>query len=295
MQRFQKLAVGLARTDADTELLRYAAMLVRLGTVTEVRLIHVLPDGPVDVDTERVRGELAAAARAHFTGTPAALTVDVLTGPLLDRLLAFTADHAIDLLVLGHRRSHPGRRALARRLAMKAPCSIWMVPEGSPASLDRILVPVDFSEPAADALRVATSMARLAGHGEVLALNVYFNESTTTYEGYDQVLRSREEEAFRAFVAPIDSQGIRITPVFVEGVNAAAVINRTAEKQGCDLVVMATRGRTRSAAILLGSVTEEAITDTKLPLLVVKHHGAHLGFLRALLEKSLHEHGPKFD
>jgi hypothetical protein len=74
------------------------------------------------------------------------------------------------------------------------------------------------------------------------------------------------------------------------------VINRVAERHGCDLVVMASRGRSRSAAILLGSVAEEAITEARVPLLVVKHYGAQLGVLRALLEKGLGRQGnPQFD
>ena len=76
-----------------------------------------------------------------------------------------------------------------------------------------------------------------------------------------------------------------MTPVFEEAANVAHAINRVAAQRGCDLVVMATRGRSRSAAILLGSVTEETIVETRVPLLVVKHYGAQLGLLQALLDK----------
>ena len=290
MHRFRHLAVGLSRTAADAGLLRYAAMVARLGTVGEVRFAHVLPppaDPAAAHDHDRTQEEVRAAVREHFTGVPdgVRLDYDVLKGPLLDRLLAYTAEQEVDLLLIGHRRDHPGRSALARRLAMKAPCSVWMVPDGAPAALDRILVPVDYSEHAADALRVATALAHLAGHGECLALHVYFNEAPVTYEEYEQVLRGQEAEAYRRFVAPIDCQGVRVTPAFEEAANVAHAINRVAAQRGCDLVVMATRGRSRSAAILLGSVTEETIVETRVPLLVVKHYGAQLGLLQALLDK----------
>ena len=48
---------------------------------------------------------------------------------------------------------------------------------------------------------------------------------------------------------------------------------------------MATRGRSRSSAILLGSVAEEMILATRVPLLVVKHFGARMGVLQALLDR----------
>jgi nucleotide-binding universal stress UspA family protein len=299
MHRFRRLMVALARTDADPGLIRYAAAVARLGTAAEVRFVHVLPPNPADgPGPEEVRGELEKAVYAHFEDVPAAVRLhyDAPRGPLLDQFLEHTAATQTDLLLLGHRASHPGRWALARRLAMKAPCSVWMVPDGFPAAIGHILVPVDFSEPTADSLRVAVSMAKLAGRDEVLALHVYFNEARVTYEEYDQVIRGEEQQTFREFVGPLDPQGVKVTPLFEEGANVAHVINRVAERHGCDLVVMATRGRSRSAAILLGSVAEEAITETRVPLLVVKHYGAQLGVIRALLEKGFGRQGnPQFD
>ena len=126
VHRFRRLMVGVSGTDADAGLLDYAAMVARLGTATEVRFAHVLPPG---ADEVRARQEVEKAVRPHFAHVPAAVTrsFEVVTGPLLDRLLELTAEHETDLLFLGHRHDHPGRWALARRLSMKATCSIWMV------------------------------------------------------------------------------------------------------------------------------------------------------------------------
>lgn len=140
-----------------------------------------------------------------------------------------------------------------------------MVQEGAPAELERILVPIDFSEPAADSLRFATSMARLSSSAECLALHVYFNEAVITYEGCDQVLRGQEEQAYQQFIAPINCQGVQVTPLFEECANVGHAIGRVAEKHGVDLIVMATRGRSQSAAILLGSVTEDVIIEARVP------------------------------
>jgi SulP family sulfate permease len=301
VHRYRHLLVGLTRSSEDAGLIRYAAMLLGLGVVEEVRFVHVLPM-PADLsaahDHDHVLGELRQEVASYLGDIPDRVQVyyDVLKGPLTDRLLAFAAEQEADLIVVGHRRGSPRQRFLARRLAMKAPCSVWMVPEGSPATLDRVLVPIDFSEPAADAMLVATSMARLSGHSALLALHVYFNEARVTYEEYDQVLRGQEQEAFRRFLAPIDCKGVDVMPLFVEGANVAHVIGRTAQEQGADLIIMATRGRSRSAAILLGSVTEDTIVETRLPLLVVKHFGARMGVLQVLLDRRFrHRGGPQTD
>jgi nucleotide-binding universal stress UspA family protein len=300
MDRYKHLMVGLARTAADAGLIRYAAMVARLGTAHEIRLVHVLPSSTEATvhAHDRVLCELEAEVRPHLSDLPDSTRVcfDVLKGPLFDRLLAVAAEQEADLMLVGHGRANPGQRALARRLAMKAPCSVWMVPEGAAPQLRRFLVPIDFSDYAADTMQVATSLARLADHPEVLALHVFFNEASVSYEGYEEVLRGQEAAAFERFLAPVKCHGVKVTPLFVEGAQPGHVINRVAAEQGADLILMASRGRSRSAAILLGSVTEETLMEARVPVLVVKHFGAQLGLLQVLLDRSFRQkRTPRFD
>ena len=50
---------------------------------------------------------------------------------------------------------------------------------------------------------------------------------------------------------------------------------------------MGTRGRSRSAAVLLGSETEQTLMTTGVPVLTVKHFGARLRLSQALREERL--------
>ena len=297
MHQYRNFMVALAGTDEDAGLIHHAAKIAQLGTANEVRFVHVMagpgcPSNAVRSHDEAL-DELQVAVQRHSAGLPASVQVsyDVLTGPLTDQLLAYAAEKQIDLLLLGHRLDPPGRKPLARRLAMKAPCSVWMVPQNSKPSLRRILVPIDFSEPAADSLRVAISLAAMSRGSECLALHVYFNEAVITYEEYGAVLRGQEEQAYQQFVAPINCQGVKLTPLFEEGANVANAIARAAEQHNVDLIVMATRGRSRSSSILLGSVAEEMILESRVPILVVKHFGARLGVLQALLDRRFRHQG----
>lgn len=290
MKRFQRLMVGLTRDESDAGLIRYAAMVARLGTAHEVRFVHVLPtaaDSAIRMDHEHAVAQLKSEVAMHFGNVPDTVEAyyDVLKGPLLDRLLQFAAEQEDDVTFVGCGQGESARRSLARRLAMKGPCSVWIVPDDSPPQIRRILVPVDFSEYAADAIQVATSLAQLLGHTECLALHVYFNEAAVTFEEYDQVLRGQEEQAFQAFITPLDCHGIQVKPLFVEGANVAGAILRVADEKAVDLIVIPCRGRSRSAAILLGSVTEETIHRSRIPIVVVKHFGASLGLLQVLLDR----------
>ena len=62
------------------------------------------------------------------------------------------------------------------------------------------------------------------------------------------------------------------------------------------LKVMATRGRTRSAIVLSGSVTEGAVIEARTRVLVVKRSGARLSLLQVLMDRGVRrKRNPQFD
>lgn len=285
MKRYRRMMVCLSCTDDDAALIQYAGIPAKLDTLDEIRFVHVVPGvGELKeaAATARAYVESTVAERVGETWPNTRIRCDVLSGPLLDRLIQYSAEEEIDLLMVGHRLSQPRRSALGRRLAMKAPCSVWIVPEGTPSSIRRILVPCDFSQHSAEAASVAISLSRIAD-AECVALYVYLNESRAEYEEYEVLVRGHEDEVLAKFLAPLDTSGVQVTPIFAEGMDVADVIQREAGRKQADMVVMSTRGRSPSAAVLLGSVTEQVIIDSHVPMLAVKHFGAQLGALQALL------------
>ena len=97
MQRFQHLMVCLTRSESDFGLIRYAAMLARLDTATEVRFVHVLPApqaGSPAHEHDRALQELEQTVGEAFLNVPDYVKVhcDVLKGPLSDRHLEFAAE-----------------------------------------------------------------------------------------------------------------------------------------------------------------------------------------------------------
>jgi len=291
---FRRALVAVHQTVQDASLLSYAGMLARQGAIGELHLVHVLPIPQEKTDSagaaaEEATNKMLAALKAE-TGRqlgklPESLMTHhtILRGPLVDQLLQYAVSEQIDVVLLGHRQDHPLRRSLARRLTKLAPCSVWLVPEGSKSAVKRVLVPIDFSPLSASALAVAARFATMAGLREVTALHVYFDESRTSYEGADEVIRGDETEHFNAFVSKIDASGVKIEPLFREGVHPAHTIRQVAQEQSMDLIVMETRGRTRSAAVLLGSVAQETLVESTTPVLVVKTSGPQVGLLRALV------------
>ncbi|HMP78700.1 MAG TPA: universal stress protein, partial [Pirellulaceae bacterium] len=184
----------------------------------------------------------------------------------------------------GHRRLRSGRRSLARRLAMLGPMAVWMVPEGSPIHISKILAPTDFSEHAAESVAMAVTIARHAGLSCCRALHVAFDASTIRYDEHIAEWAGNEQRSMNEFLKRVDTQGIDIHPMFRESINVGQAIVRAAQDINADLLVMNTRGRSRAAAILLGSATSQTMTDCQIPILVIKNHGSHMTVFEALRE-----------
>ena len=65
-----------------------------------------------------------------------------------------------------------------------------------------------------------------------------------------------------------NAAGVPCETVQVEHDHPYQAIIATAKDKGCDLIVMASHGRSGLSAILLGSVTNKVLTHTNIPVLV---------------------------
>jgi hypothetical protein len=90
---------------------------------------------------------------------------------------------------------------------------------------------------------------------------------------------------FSCFLSRLNLGEIEVKTIWEESPNTAQTIARVAEHAQSDLIVMGTRGRSESAAILLGSETDHTLMESPIPTLAVKHFGPHLGLIEALLDR----------
>ena len=284
---FSRALVALSLSDADAELLRYVAAVVVGDDGQAVRFLHVLPPKAGGVAGETRRGIAQAAAETlieqHAPRLRPQAVIEIREGARIDGVLQSAATNDSDVIVLGHRRGRSGRRSLARRLALMAPSSVWLVPQGSASTLTRMLVPTDFSEHSADALRLALTLARARGLSQLTSVHVRFDSSLSTYPEHSAEFAIAEEHDFHRFLEGIDVRGVQVDAVFEDSAQPTIAILRVAERVKSDLIVMNTRGRSAAAAVLLGSVTSEVMAASHLPVLAVKHYGRQMSMRDVLL------------
>jgi nucleotide-binding universal stress UspA family protein len=126
---------------------------------------------------------------------------------------------------------------------------------------NKVFCPVDFSEESRAALRVAADLARRFGaeltlfHSDTAASTL---QAATSEPGQ---LGEWKREAER-LGAP------RVTTAHASGEPPSAIVE-AAKAGGYDLIVMGTHGRTGREASLLGSVAENVVRRSEVPVLTV--------------------------
>lgn len=148
-------------------------------------------------------------------------------------------------------------------------------------ALRHILVPTDFSDPSAIALKYAKAFAENF-QCSVHVLHV-IDESALTYswvvpEGAvpppadpsEEDVLSRLRAQLSGLLTDAERERFRTRLVTRTGSPFVEII-RYARDQGIDLIVMGTHGRGPVAHMLLGSVAERVVRKAPCPVLTVRH------------------------
>jgi nucleotide-binding universal stress UspA family protein len=223
-------------------------------------------------------------------------------------ILSYSADHDIGLIVLGTRGRRGVQRALlgsvAEEVVRHADRPVLTVHRReedvqavtSPPPIERILVPVDFSDHAREALRHAHAVAALYdARLDLLHVTEAHLHPAFYGEGldaaYDLVKERKAEEELHAFYEDVvrtarperELSDHAAMEACVAAGRPAAEIIRFAEERGSDLVVMSTHGLTGLRRFLMGSVTEKVVRHVPVPVFTVKAFG------KPLVEPSMEE------
>jgi universal stress protein A len=139
-------------------------------------------------------------------------------------------------------------------------------------SLNHILVPHDFSETSAAAVRYAMALARNS-RARITFLHVGNSAHAAFDTEFPIGLEDAREDAIRERLLKIvtPQEQVEFNPQFVvRPGNPAAEIVWFAEEHGVDLIVMGTHGRGFVAHVVMGSVAEKVVRTAPCPVLTVR-------------------------
>ncbi|CAM2067244.1 Universal stress protein [Sulfidibacter corallicola] len=260
-------ALALAnRLDAELHLFHVSRLLETALEVTNgfAVLADVLqePDRAITVHMNRLMEKSSGSANV----TVKRIQMRALSVP--SAILRYARTQHIDLVVMG---SH-GHRGIKRWLLGStaeetirlAPCPVMVCPHAGvdlvPGRMERILVPIDFSDHALAALDCGASFAGAFG-GRLLLLHVLPKQSGSR----ESEVREAEEKL--RSVAVKAGRGIPVEIHVVCGHPGREILSFAQEKH-CHLVCMSHLGRTGMVERLLGSTSEYVTRSAKAPVLV---------------------------
>ena len=252
-------------------------------TGAEVRVVHVAePGGPAADLSPTTWDDVAAGLHLPDGVAPPSgpvLIEEVQTIlPAARALLGYANDHDADLIVMGT----SGRRGLARmvlgsvaeeivrtaeRPVLCVPCHD--APRGGP-----VVVPVDFSEGAHEALSHAKALAAARGAALHVFHVVEWPSSPPPYLAnlrfphIDEILRNAQEELDR-FVAGTPGPDVPTTAYVQAGGFVGRSVVQYAGAVGASLLVTATHSRKGFDRLTMGSVTESVLRTAPCPVLTL--------------------------
>ncbi|MDE2068989.1 MAG: universal stress protein [Bradyrhizobium sp.] len=131
----------------------------------------------------------------------------------------------------------------------------------------QILIPTDGSELAHKGVVHGLSLAKAVG-AKVIALTV---EAFNPYDASESRMKEAREHAasiLNEIAKEAKTAGVECETLQLIQHDPEVAIVATAKEKGCDLIVIASHGRSGIAAALLGSVTAKVLVHTAIPVLV---------------------------
>ena len=149
-----------------------------------------------------------------------------------------------------------------------------------PTMYDRILVATDGSKLSKKAVDSAIKLAALCG-AELIALRVVPRYPQSYFEGSiplapDDVARVEKQwadqgqESVDAVKKAGEAKGVKVKAILAKSDIVSDALIAAARKHKPDIIVMASHGRKGVKRLLLGSETQQVLTHSEIPVLVLR-------------------------
>ncbi|WP_299107161.1 universal stress protein [uncultured Winogradskyella sp.] len=148
--------------------------------------------------------------------------------------------------------------------------------------MEKIIVPIDFSEHSEFALEAAASLAQKFG-SELIVLhmlelsNAIISSASDTLSQEAVFYLKLAEQKFEGFLDKPYLENIKLTPI-VKHFKVWSEVNDVATEHNASLIIMGSQGASGLKEVLIGSNTEKVVRHSDVPVLVIKHNPILLDF-----------------
>jgi len=302
MKNFTTAMVGLDFTSMDEVLIKKALKFSELAKIEKLYFIHVakdlsLPDeireqypdllAPID---ESLETEVKNVIKKHHIHSDISIEVIVEEGNPKETILRKSKIKDVDLLIMGRKTTLEGSGTLAKDLAQKAPCSVLFFTEDSSFDVpEKILVSLDFSEHSVLSLEFAHLLSKELG-AKIVCFHVYevpigYHKTGKSYEEFAEIMKGHAEKDYQKLLAKHQLPEFECVFYLKGDTSKGDFLVKEAKANHADMIFLGSRGRSNSAAFLLGSFAEKVVNlNNEIPMLIFKKKRENMSFLEALLK-----------
>jgi len=206
----------------------------------------------------------------------------IAVGRLVEAFNTAIKDMREDILVLGHK-SHIVRPSSSERLikSLDIPMLVVRGQKSERAlignvSIEKILCPVDFSEPSKKALEFAKSLSEKTSAGLVVSHVVSSVKMEKGFEKLKGMSEKDKSDYKNGLIKDAEEKMCSFLNICggAESVVRIGIpyttINDIAMERDADLIVMGARGLSYTKGVILGSVSESVIKSSPCPVMIVR-------------------------
>lgn len=293
--------VAYDSSPSSNRALLYAADLAqRTGATIHVTYVQEVSLGPFvrgdptpaageEERMEKIRERLKEACRAAMSARALDLSDDAFrfhverSRSAASSLEDYARETGVDLIMMGTQGHRGIKRAVvgsvAREMLRTAPCPVFTTRVHEDEDLtrettvERVVVPIDFSEPSKRALSYAGQFASVYGAPMKLVHVIEALHLPSIYElespdVSNQKVKERAKRTLEEWGTEVRASGHPVTYEVRSGDSAPYIVDAASART--DLLVMATRGRSGLRRTVLGSVTEEVVCEAHGPVLATR-------------------------
>ena len=136
----------------------------------------------------------------------------------------------------------------------------------------KILIPVDGSKHSDNAIEYGFSLAKMT-EAKIIILHCHPPVPSGLGEpNFQNAIDSATRSSYaiiEKYTKEAQAKNIDFSEKIIGG-NTTKSITTVAETEGCDLIIMGSKGKTDLEGLLLGSVTHKVLNNAKCPVLVTK-------------------------
>jgi nucleotide-binding universal stress UspA family protein len=301
MKKFTTAMVGLDFSSMDEILIKKTLEFSRLAKIEKLYFIHVsrdlaLPDeirsqypdllAPVD---ESLEMEVKSIIAQHHPSKDLSIEIIIEEGNPKETVLRKAKIKDVDLLIMGRKSELEGSGTLAKDLAQKAPCSILFFTEDAKSfAPKKVMVSLDFSEHSLLSLSFATELNKNY-QTEIVCFHAFevpigYHKTGKSYEEFAEIMKGHAEKDYQKFLEKHKLPAFECIFHLKGDKPNRDFLVKEAKAVHADMIFLGSRGRTGSAALLLGSFAEKVVNlNNEVPMLIFKKKRETMTFIEALL------------